>query len=98
MFLSRLLALVALTAAGLLVNTYARRCAHTPWRTQRRLHGIYRRRPQTQQTPKHSILWWKSRVGPKSDGPAQYSIRPTYFEPGLGEVRVPPGPPTGGET
>ena len=36
MFLSRLLALVALTAAGLLANTYARRCAHTPWRTQRR--------------------------------------------------------------
>ena len=97
MFLSRLLALVALTAACLLVNTYARRCVPTHWRTQRRLHGIYRRRPHTQRQPNPSTLWWKSRIGPKSGGPAQYFPRTTSFEPGLGEVRVPPGPPTGGE-
>ena len=41
------------------------------------------------------MIWRKSRVGPKSDGPAQYSTGTTSFEPGLGEVRVPPGPPTG---
>ena len=97
MLLFSLPALFALTAASLLVYTCTRRCAHTPWRTQRRLHGIYRRRPQTQQTHKHRMIWWKSRVGPKSDGPAQYLIEATSFESGLGEVRVPPGPPTGGE-
>ena len=72
-------------------------CVHTHWHTQRRLHGIYKRRPQTQHTHKHSNIWWKSRVGPKSDGPAWYTMKTIFYEPRLGEVRVPPGPPTGGE-
>ena len=69
---------------------------HTHWRTQRRIHGIYKRRPHTQHKPDTSTFWWKSRVGPKSGGPAQSSNRTTSFAAGLGEVRVPPGPPTGG--
>ena len=94
MFFSRLLTLAALAAASLLAKNSARRCVPTHWRTQRRLHGIYKRRPHTQQQPNTSMLWWKSRVGPKSGGPAQPFDRTTSFEPGLGEVRVPPGPPT----
>ena len=97
MFLPCLFAIAVLTAAGLLVHTHACRRVHAPWRTQRRIHGFYRRRPQTQQTLKHSMPWQTSRVGPKSDGPAQYFTKMTSFEPRLGEVRVPPGPPTGGE-
>ena len=70
----------------------SRRAAYTHWHTQRRPHGIYKRRPQTQHTHKPSNTWWKSRVGPKSDGPARYSMKTTFSEPRLGEVRVPPGP------
>ena len=92
-FLFSLCALVSVTLGCLC----SRRAAHTHWHTQRRLHGIYKRRPQTQHTHKPSNTWWKSRVGPKSDGPAWHSRKTTFSEPRLGEVRVPPGPPTGGE-
>ena len=93
MLLLSLCALVTVTFAFLC----SRRAAYTHWHTQRRLHGIYKRRPQTQHTRKPSNTWWTSRVGPKSDGPAWYSLKITFPEPRLGEVRVPPQPPTGGE-
>ena len=76
-------------------------CVRSSTRTQaakgHSLHGIYKRRPQTQRTHKPSKTWWTSRVGPKSDGPAWYSMKTTFSTSRLGEVRVPPGPPTGGE-
>ena len=74
----------------------SRRAAHTHWHTQRRLHGIYKRRPQTQHTHKPSKTWCTSRVGPKSDGPAWYSMKTTFSTSRLGEKTegVPPGPLT----
>ena len=80
------LALAVLPAAYLLTLIFAPRRAQTHWRTQRRIHGIYKRRPHTQHKPDTSTYWWQSRVGPKSGGPAQIPRNLRSQAPGLGEV------------